>query len=125
MAAPRTTLLCAIRFWAGAGFPGRGVTTTTLRRGVRHVARKQGITPRELDVAERALVRQGLVHKRGKRSGAAIGLTEKGLKLSSRVCRSVPLDPWDNKATFPFTRTEAEQTKFPFAGVRKRRHKRR
>lgn len=109
MAAPRTTLLCAIRFWSGAGFPGRGVTTATLRRGVRHVARKQGITPRELDAAERALVRRGLVHKRGKRSGAAIGLTEKGLKLSTRVCRSVSLTPWDAKATFPF------------AGARRRR----
>lgn len=113
MAAPRTTLLCAIRFWGGAGFPGRGVTHATLRRGVRHVARKQGITPRELDVAERALVRKGLVHKRGKRSGAAIGLTEKGLKLSSRVCQGVSLAPWDAKATFPF------------AGSRRRKRRRR
>jgi hypothetical protein len=113
MAAPRTTLLCAIRFWAGAGFPGRGVTSATLRRGVRHVARKQGITPRELDAAERSLVRRGLAHKAGKRSGAAIGLTEKGLKLSSRVCRGVSLAPWDAKATFPF------------AGARRRKHRRR
>lgn len=61
MAAPRTTLLCALRFWGGAGFPGRATVTPTLRKGVRHVARKQGITPRELDAAERAMVKKGLV----------------------------------------------------------------
>lgn len=108
MAAPRTTLLCALRFWGGAGFPGRGTTTPTLRKGVRKVARTQGITPRELDAAERKLVKKGLVAR--PRRGV-IALTEKGLKLSSRVCRGVSLAPWDAKATFPF------------AGARRRRRR--
>lgn len=106
MAAPRTTLLCALRFWTFEP----GSLTSTLRKGVRNVARKQGITPHELDTAERRMVRQGLVRR--PRAGE-IALTEKGLKLSSRVCQNVSLAPWDSKATFPFL------------GARRRRRRRR
>jgi hypothetical protein len=110
MAAPRTTLLCALRFWGGVsrGVPAGATTTPTLRKGVRLVARRQGITPRELDKAERSLVKRGLASRPRKGS---IALTEKGVKLSSRVCQSVSLAPWDAKATFPF------------AGARKRRRR--
>lgn len=108
MAAPNTIFLCAVRFWSHQP----GSLTPTLRRGVRHVARKQGVTPRELDAAERALVATGHLKRSGKRMGAAIGLTEKGLKLSSRVCQNVSLAPWDWKATFPF------------AGARRKRRRR-
>lgn len=97
MANARTTLLCAVRFWGGAGFPGRATTTPTLRKGARHVARKQGVTPRELNAAERTLVKSGLVTR--PRAGV-IALTEKGIKVSSRACKTVTLAPWDHKATF-------------------------
>jgi hypothetical protein len=81
----------------------------TLRKGVRHVARKQGITSDELDAAERAMVKGGLIMRP---RPSAIALTERGLKLSSRVCQGVTLAPWDAKATFPF------------AGARRRRKRR-
>jgi hypothetical protein len=86
MANARTTLLCAVRFWGVE--PG----VATLRRGARHVARKQGVTPRELDKAERSLVKGGLVSR--PRAGE-IALTGKGVTVSSRACRNVELPPWD------------------------------
>lgn len=93
---PTTVLLCATRFWAGGAgaFPR---TTPTLRKGVRHVARKQGITPRELDKAERGLVAKNLLVKPRK---GVIALTEKGLMVATWACRDVPLPPWDPKTNF-------------------------
>lgn len=88
MQSPKATLLCAIRFWSIN--PG----TPTLRRGVRHVARKQGLSPAEIDHAERQLVRSGLVQVGGKRMGKTIGLTPKGLKVANRACPNVHLPPW-------------------------------
>lgn len=88
MQSAKATLLCAVRFWSGS--PG----TPTLRRGVRHVARKQGLTPSEIDRAERQLIRAGLVQLSGQRMGKAIGLTPKGLKVSARACPYVHLPPW-------------------------------
>ena len=92
---PKTILLCATRFWAGGGVIPR--TTPTLRKGVRHVARKQGVTPAELDAAERALVKGGLLRKPGKGS---VALTIKGLKIANRACRRVKLPPWNPQANF-------------------------
>jgi DNA-binding MarR family transcriptional regulator len=88
MQSAKATLLCAIRFW--------GVTpgVPTLRRGVRHVARKQGLTPADMDRAERQLIRAGLVQRSGKRMGAAIVLTPKGMRVSARACPYVHLPPW-------------------------------
>jgi len=89
MASPKATLLCAIRFWS---FDKQG--GPTLRRGVRHVVRAQGITPAQIDRAERALIRGGYVQLSGKRSGKAIGLTAKGRRTAARACPAVPLPPW-------------------------------
>lgn len=92
-----TVLLCATRFW-GIGKATGSYTTPTLRAGVRSVVRKQGLSPAEIDRAERALVKRGYLRKGGKRSGASLALTEKGAKVSARVCKRVELPPW--KATF-------------------------
>jgi hypothetical protein len=88
MQSPKATLLCAIRFWGVS--PG----VPTLRRGVRHVVRKQGVSPAEIDRAERALVRGGLIQLSGKRSGRAVALTPKGMRVASRACPNVHLPPW-------------------------------
>jgi hypothetical protein len=93
---PETILLCSLRFWSGAG-QGKPSTTPTLRKGVRTVARKQGITPTELDKAERQLVRGGLATK--PRAGV-IALTDKGRTVSNSHCKRIELAPWDWKATF-------------------------
>lgn len=95
--APETVLMCSLRFWGGAG--SGASTTPTLRSGVRHVARRQGVSPRELDRAERSLVRQGYISKRSD-GAAALALTERGLKFSRDLCRGVELPPWDWKATY-------------------------
>lgn len=91
-----TVLLCATRFWAGGGgsIPR---TTPTLRKGVRHVARKQGVTPRELDKAERGLIAKQLLVKPRK---GVIALTDKGLMVATWACGNVPLPPWDPQANF-------------------------
>jgi len=91
-----TLLLCATRFWALRHSP----TTPTLRSGVRHVVRKQGVSPGEIDRAERSLVKRGLLARGGARSSATIALTQKGLKLTGRACPRVDLPPWDNRAVY-------------------------
>lgn len=88
MASAKTTYLCAVKLWGM--FPG----TQTLRRGVRSVARKQGLSPAEMDKAERQLVKSGLVTRGGRRTGASIGLTQKGVRVATRACRRVRLPPW-------------------------------
>jgi hypothetical protein len=93
---PETILLCSLRFWSGAG-RGKPSTTSTLRAGVRTVARKQGISPRDLDKAERQLVKGGLAAKPRK---GEIALTDKGRTVSNSHCRNIELAPWDWKATF-------------------------
>lgn len=84
-AAPvRTTLLCAVKFWS----VDKTGKTPTLRRGVRHVVRKQGFSPAAIDRAERELVREGKLAVGGARSG-------KTLKLLDDVsCSTVKLSPW-------------------------------
>lgn len=78
-------------------YEGRPSTTPTLRSGVRHVARKQGIRPGELDRAERQLVKDGLMVK--PRRGV-LALTDKGRTVSNSHCKRIELAPWDWKATF-------------------------
>ncbi len=98
MAKPSATtlLLCATRFWALRSHP----TTPTLRSGVRHVVRKQGVSPSEIDRAEKTLVKRGLIVRGGQRSGASIALTEKGLRVTGRACPRIDLPPWDNRAVY-------------------------
>nr|PZN18209.1 MAG: hypothetical protein DIU80_23250 [Chloroflexota bacterium] len=93
---PTTILLCATRFWVSAGvdFP---LTTPTLRAGVRTVARAQGLTPAELDKAERALVRRGYITK--PRRGV-VALTPRGAKVSRKACYRVQLTPWNWEASY-------------------------
>ena len=94
---PETILLCSLRFWSGQG--GKPHTHMTLRRGVRHVALKQGMSPAQLDRAERQLVKGGLVLKSKVHRGQ-IALTDKGRTVSNSHCRNIELAPWDWKATY-------------------------
>lgn len=94
MANARTIYLCATRFW------GMSPGTATLRRGVRHVARKQDLLPSEMDKAERSLVKAGLIERGGKNMGASLKLTPKGVTVSGRACRKVELPPWDATKSF-------------------------
>ena len=90
-------LLCATRFWAnstGMGVREDGGTLMTLRAGVRHVARKQGVTPSELDRAERSLIKKGLLERGGRRTGASLRVTPSGMHIS---CKRVKLPPWKPK----------------------------
>jgi hypothetical protein len=88
-------LLCATRFWVGAG-GGIPLTTPTLRRGVRSVATKQAVSSAQLDKAERELARDGLV----KRAGKTLALTNNGVKVSREQCYRFPLPPWDWSASY-------------------------
>jgi len=81
------TYLCAVRLWA------LSPTVPTLRSGVRHVVRKQGFAPREIDKAERALVTQGMVELGGQRTGKSVRLTPKASSIS---CSTTKLAPWTN-----------------------------
>jgi hypothetical protein len=85
----KTTLLCATRFWS-LGWRERDNSTPTLSSGVRHVVRKQGFTPKEIDRAERELVREGKleIHRRGAKT---LRLTDEGNRVS---CTNVNLAPW-------------------------------
>jgi hypothetical protein len=91
----KTTLLCATKFWARSGIQREALAprTTTLRAGVRHVVRKQGFAPAEIDRAERALIREGKL-ERGARPGT-LRLTDKG---QATRCDSVKLAPWTDDA---------------------------
>jgi hypothetical protein len=93
---PETILLCSLRFWTGAG-RGKPSTTPTLRKGVRLVARKQGVTPAELNKAERQLVKGGLATRPG---AGTIALTDKGRTVSNSHCKRIELLPWDWKVTY-------------------------
>lgn len=88
-ASAKTTLLCATRFWS-QGWRERSNATPTLSSGVRHVVRKQGFTPKQIDAAERALVREGKLEV-GRGGAKSLRLTDKGNRVS---CTSVKLSPW-------------------------------
>jgi hypothetical protein len=88
----KTTLLCAIKFSASAGFGPTVAGRSTLRAFPRKVARSQGFTPAELNTAERELVREGLLTKPRK---GAIALTSRGISRAAGACRGVSLSPWD------------------------------
>lgn len=92
MASPTTLLLCATRFWALRFAP----TTQTIRKSVRKVVLKQGVSSRAIDAAERALSKRGLIRVDEK----GIALTAKGLKLTNRACPRIDLPPWDNRAIY-------------------------
>ena len=85
----KKTLLCATRFWS-LGWRERDNSTATLSSGVRHVVRKQGFTPQEINRAERELVREGKLEV--ERGGAkSLRLTDAGNRVS---CTNVKLAPW-------------------------------
>lgn len=85
----KTTLLCATRFWS-LGWRKHDNSTPTLSAGVRSVVRRQGFTPKEIDKAERELVREGKLEVN--RSGAkSLRLTDKGNQVR---CANVKLAPW-------------------------------
>lgn len=113
MASAATTLLCATRFWALRSSP----TTATLRSGVRHVVRKQGFSPAEIDRAERTLIKRGLLRRGGARSGSSLALTERGFKITSRACPRVSLAPWDMSTAlggvFDFLKRKKKPTAAP------------
>ena len=81
-ASAKKTLLCAAKFWQIS--PG----VATLRKGVRHVARKQGFSPAELSRAERQLVTEGKLEKT---SRGEVRVTPKGQR---EACSTVKLSPW-------------------------------
>lgn len=116
---PETILLCSLRFWSGAG-QGKPSTTPTLRSGVRHVARKQGVSPRELDKAERQLVKGGLMAK--PRRGV-VALTDKGRLVSNSHCKRIELAPWDWKATYKDPPGQLDGAKKRKRNERKRRRR--
>jgi hypothetical protein len=85
----KTTLLCATRFWS-LGWRERDNRTPTLSSGVRHVVRRQGFTPKEIDRAERELVREGKLEV-GRGGAKSLRLTDAGNRVS---CANVKLAPW-------------------------------
>lgn len=85
----KTTLLCATRFWS-LGWREHDNKTPTLSAGVRTVVRRQGFTPKQIDQAERALVREGKLEV-GRSGAKSLRLTDKGNKVS---CKHVKLAPW-------------------------------
>jgi len=105
-ASAKTTLLCATRFWS-TGWRERNNATPTLSSGVRHVVRKQGFTPKQINAAERALVREGKLEVGGQRYGKTLRLTDKGNRVS---CTSVKLSPWTDDP-YPGKDLTARRTK--------------
>ena len=101
----KTTLLCATRFWS-LGWRERDNSTPTLSSGVRHVVRKQGFTPKQIDAAERALVREGRLEV-GRSGAKSLRLTDKGNRVN---CTSVKLSPWTDDP-YPGKDLTARRTK--------------
>ena len=102
MASANTILICAARFWTHGNQVPQG-----FRRAIRMVARKQGVSPAELNRAEKALVKRGLLtkHRYGvTASSTVLTLTSKGVKVATRACPRVSLAPWDNAKTFAGSR---------------------
>lgn len=105
----KTIVLCSVRFWANAGFntfpPHTIRTTATLRKGARKVARSQGLTPAQIDKAERELLKRGYIrygkdNHTGKVDRSTIALTDAGKRVSRKACYRVELKPWDWGATY-------------------------
>jgi len=86
----KKTLLCATRFWS-TGWRENDNRLGTLRAGVRKVVRTQGYTPKQIDKAERDLVREGKLEVSGRSSGKELRLTNKGNRVG---CATVKLAPW-------------------------------
>lgn len=96
------TLLCATKFWSHCYDGGGGDIlaplfnkpegcVSTLRRGVRSVVRRQGFTPKQIDAAERFLVKNGFLERRNNRSASSLRVTQKGRRVS---CSTTNLAPW-------------------------------
>lgn len=77
-----TTLMCAVKFWR------IGADTPTLMAGVRHVVRKQGFAPTQINRAVRELSRRGDIRLGGKRTGKTVQL------MRDVNCSTVKLAPW-------------------------------
>jgi hypothetical protein len=107
----KTTLLCATRFWS-LGWREHDNRIPTLRSGMRHVVRKQGFSPSEIDRAERELIRDGKLEASGQRKGKSLRLTNEGNRVS---CAAVELSPW----------TDDSYPGSALSGRRRRRHRRR
>jgi hypothetical protein len=113
------TYLCAVKFWSGAYDRGSGGYhsskpqpdgggLTPLRAGVRHVVRKQGFSPAEMNRAERALLREGKIEQPHRN---AVRITAAGRRVS---CRTTKLTPWTDKGYPANTQ---------FAGSRRRKRR--
>ena len=89
----KKTLLCATRFWS-TGWRERDNRIATHSSGVRHVVRRQGFTTKQIERAERDLVREGKLEKTGPGYGRTLRLTDKGNKVS---CSTVRLSPWTDQ----------------------------
>lgn len=81
-------VLCAVRFWSVS--PG----TPTLRRGVRTVARKAGLSSRTIEATERRLVSAGMLVTPGGKTSISIGITPLGMTMTNSFYDDVPLPPW-------------------------------
>jgi hypothetical protein len=86
----KKTLLCATRFWS-IDWRTKDNRIATLRAGVRKVVRTQGYTSKQIDKAERDLVREGKLEIGGRGTGKTLRLTDKGNRVG---CRTVKLSPW-------------------------------
>lgn len=94
----KTTLLCATRFWS-LGWREHDTRIPTLSSNVRSVVRRQGFTPKEVDKAERELVREGKLEVRNadRLHSKTLRLTDSGNRVS---CSNVKLSPWTD-APYP------------------------
>jgi len=95
---PERFLLAATIFWGmNNGVPKSGETTTpTLRKGVRHVARKQGVDAADLNKAERSLIKRKMLVRSGE-GAATLALTAIGYKAAKRLAPDTPIPPWKHK----------------------------
>jgi DNA-binding MarR family transcriptional regulator len=94
MGRARAVLLKAVYFWGGYD-RDRFLTGRSFRSHVRSVARKQGCSPVELDVAERYLLQAGLIERDPPEAGKlypTVWLTDRGLRAARRL--RVRLPPW-------------------------------
>lgn len=102
-------VLCATRFWSTSlglghyGTYGTQMTLPTLRSGIMHVARRQGVMAPEFHATVNRLARDGLVFASSEWSGRrpSLSLTPLGLHVSGLLCRGLELPPWDWRKTFP------------------------
>jgi len=102
----KTLLICALRFLGGSGDrvdpnTGKRATGGGFRSFARKIARADNrTTVAELDRAERELIREGMIERRGVRSATTLYLTSEGQRASYNTCKRVELTPWDWRTTY-------------------------